>query len=286
MNRNRNSMWRSVGILLAVGSAIAAGQSASAPDITDHAQRQVIDYLARLADLHCTESVLQEKLAGNGHVEAAERARYDYLIMIGGDGDGIQLNESRLETSTAKHKPLPMLVTNGFSTLLMIFHPYYRASFQFEPGAEETVDGKPALAVRFTQVDGRRAPAALALRGREYPLELQGTAWLDKQSGEVVAMDANLKRDMSDVGLRSLTVHVDYKPSDLGVASGVAMLPRQAVVDVTTPRQHWRNTHVFDNYRSFSTAAEQDPNVKIHAERQATEGAAPEEPKPNPKEKP
>lgn len=286
MKLNRNSMWPAFGILLTLTSVIAAAQSASAPDIADHAQRQVIDYLARLADLHCTESVLQEKFAGNGHVEVTERARYDYLIMIGGDGDGIQLNESRLETSAAKHKPLPMLVTNGFSTLLMIFHPYYRDSFQFESGAEETVDGKPALAVRFSQVEGRRAPAALALRGREYPLELQGTAWLDKHSGQVIAMDASLKRDMSDVGLRSLTVHVDYKPSDLGKASGIAMLPSQAVVDVTTPRQHWRNTHVFDNYRSFSTAAEQDPNVKVHAEKPAADAAAPDGSKPNPKEKP
>jgi hypothetical protein len=49
-------------------------------------------------------------------------------------------------------------------------------------------------------------------------------------------------------------------------------LPALAVVDVTTPRQHWRNTHVFDDYKTFSTDAIQDTNVKIHAEN-ATTGA-------------
>ena len=53
-------------------------------------------YLAKLADLHCTESVTQEKLADNGHVEATERAKYDYLIMMNGNGDDFQLNESRI----------------------------------------------------------------------------------------------------------------------------------------------------------------------------------------------
>jgi hypothetical protein len=43
-----------------------------------------------------------------------------------------------------------------------------------------------------------------------------------------------------------------------------------AVVDVTTPRQHWRNTHVFDAYKSFSIDVEQNANVKVRAENPAT----------------
>jgi hypothetical protein len=230
------------------------------------AQRQVTAYIAKLADLHCTESVTQEKLASNGHVEASEHAKYDYLIMMDGNGDDFQLNESRIESSASRHKPLPMLVTNGFSTALLVFHPYYRDSFQFDIGTEEIVNGKLAVPVHFSHIKGRRTPAALALRGREYPLELQGTAWLDKQSGEVVKMDASLLYDMSDVGLRSLSIHVEYKPSNLAKTATNMTLPAVAVVDVTTPRQHWRNTHVFDSYKSFSTDAEQDPNIKIRAE--------------------
>jgi len=61
--------------------------------------------------------------------------------------------------------------------MLLLFHPYYRDSFLFEQEAEELVDGKPAIPVRFTQIEGRRALVALALRGREYPLVLAGTVW-------------------------------------------------------------------------------------------------------------
>ncbi len=38
------------------------------------------------------------------------------------------------------------------------------------------------IPIHFEHIKGRRTPAALALRGREYPLELKGTAWLNKQS--------------------------------------------------------------------------------------------------------
>lgn len=259
--------WRFLisGLLLAPWAVFAAGQApASSP--ADLAERQITAYLAKLADLHCTEAVTQEKLTSNGHVEAAEHAKYDYLIMIDGNNDNFQLNESRIESSASRHKPLPMLVTNGFSTVLLVFHPYYRDSFQFTSGPDELVDGKPAIPIHFAHIPGRRSPAALALRGREFPLELEGTAWLDKQSGEVVKMDAGLEHDMGDVGLRSLKIHVEYKPTVVGKAVAAIDLPALAVVDVTTPRQHWRNTHIFENYKSFSTDAEPDPNVKIIAQ--------------------
>jgi len=242
--------------------AFANAQSALAP--ADMAGRRVTSYLAELADLQCTETVTQEKLTGSGHVEAKEQAKYDYLIMINGNEEGLHFNESRLESSVAHHKQLPMLVTNGFSTMLLIFHPYYRDSFNFESGAEEVIDGKAAIPVHFSEIAGHRAPAALALRGRVYPIGLKGTAWLDKQSGEVIKMDASLQDDMSDVGLRSLTIHVEYNQTAIGKKPKMN-LPALAVVDVETPRQHWRNRHVFEGYKSFSVDAEQDPNVKVHA---------------------
>jgi hypothetical protein len=257
-----------LGFSLALWTVISAGQAlVSSP--ADNAQRQVTAYLAKLADLHCNESVTQEKLAGNGHVEASERAKYDYLIMINGSGDDFQLNESRIESSASRHKALPMLVTNGFSTILLVFHPYYHDSFQFTTGADETVAGRQAVPVHFSHIHGRRSPAALALRGREFPLELEGTAWLDKKTGEIVKMDAGLQNDMKDVGLRSLSIHVEYKPTSLGRNSAPMTLPTVAVVDVKTQRQHWRNTHVFDSYKSFSTDAEPEPNVKVIAENAA-----------------
>jgi hypothetical protein len=262
---SHNSRLFLLGLSFLLPAAFAGGQAAPASSPADLAQRQVTAYVAKLADLHCTESVTQEKLASNGHVEASERAKYDYLIMMDGSGDDFQLNESRIESSASRRKQLPMLITNGFSTALLVFHPYYRDGFQFDAGAEETVDGRPAVPIHFSHIKGRRTPAALALRGREYPLELQGTAWIDKQSGEVVKLDASLMNDMSDIGLRSLGIHVEYKTANLGKTSSNMTLPALAVVDVTTPRQHWRNTHVFDGYKSFSAEAEQDPNVRILA---------------------
>ena len=257
----------SLPVFLILGAAAASGSAQAPAGFPIEAQKQVVQYISQLANLHCKESVTQEKLSPNGHVQTTEHSSYDYLIMMEGGGENFQLNESRLETKSGSHKQLPMLVTNGFSTLLLVFHPYYNGAFEFQPGPDETVDGVQASTVHFTHIRGRRTLAALSLRNREFPLELKGTAWLDKNTGQVLKMESTLIDDMSDIGLRSLNVHVDYRYVQLGKNSASLTLPVLATVEVTTPRQHWRNTHKFTDYKIFGAEAEQDPNVKIKADK-------------------
>jgi hypothetical protein len=174
------------------------------------------------------------------------------------------------------------LLTNGFSTLLLVFHPYYRSAFEFTTGPAETLEGRPVIPVHFAHVRGARTPAALALRGREFPLELEGTAWLDPNSGQVVRMDAGLEHEMTDVGMKALKIRVDYMPSPK--PSDHFMVPAKAVVELQTPRQHWRNTHTFRNYKLFSTEANQEPAVKVRSEKEspADPNGAPATPKNSP----
>lgn len=277
--------------LLAIIPTIGWSASTRGTDLIGRTQQKIGQYLDSLADLHCTELVTQEKLAANGHAEKTERAKYDYLIMMQGGKDDFQLNETRVAESgkdkPAKISPVSMLVSNGISTALLIFHPYYRESFQFDIGPVQTTDSGNIVPVHFEQIPGRRAPAALALRGREYPLNLKGTAWINQESGDIVRIDAGLLNDMSDIGLRSLKVHVEYKAVTIGKSVSQIDLPATAVVDVTTPRQRWRNTHIFEAYKSFSADAEQDPNVKVHPDQPVDDNqSAPPSNSPETKEKP
>src|SRR5258708_22886068 len=199
----------SLPVLVLLAAAAAAGSAQDLTGVSLQAQKQVVKYISELSNLHCKEVVTQEKLSPNGHVQTTERSSYDYLVMMEGNGDDFQLNESRLETKAGAHKSLPMLVTNGFSTLLLVFHPYYSGAFEFEPGPEEAVNGTTAVTVHFKHIRGRRTLAALALRNREFPLELQGTAWLDKKTGQVLKMESTFIDDITDIGLRSLNVDVE-----------------------------------------------------------------------------
>ena len=274
MRRNLSAISLIFGLALVPQGAWA--QSLVPANLVEQAQKQVVAYVAKLADLHCTEDVVQEKLKPNGGTDVASKSQYDYFLYMQGNSYDFQLSESRLEVGTQKPARQPLLLTNGFSTLLLVFHPYYRSSFEFTAGPAETLEGRSVIPVHYAHIRGARTPAALALRGREFPLELEGTAWLDASSGQVVRMDAGLAHEMSDVGMKSLKIRVDYMPSPK--ATDHFMVPARAVVDLQTPKQHWRNTHTFRNYKMFSTDANQDPAVKVKAAKDNKPGAGnPEE---------
>ena len=273
MPRNLSAFY--LNFVLGLVAPIASAQAVVPTNLVDQAQKQVVAYMGKLADLHCTEDVLQEKLKPNGGAELSSKSQYDYFLLMQGNSYDFQLSESRLEVGTQKPARLPLLLTNGFSTLLLVFHPYYRNAFDFTAGPAESLEGRSVIPVHFAHIKGARTPAALALRGREFPLELEGTAWLDSSSGQVVRMEAALEHEMTDVGMKSLKIRVDYMPSPR--ASEHFMVPARAVVELQTPRQRWRNTHTFHNYKTFSTEATQDPSVKVKAakENQPDPNAAP-----------
>jgi hypothetical protein len=92
----------------------------------------------------------------------------------------------------------------------------------------------------------------LRLRQREYPVEWQGTAWIEPASGSVVRVTAGLMESMEDMGLKSLTADVQYAPFEFTGEPGSHWLPSTAAIEVETPHQRWRNTHTFSNYKHFS----------------------------------
>ena len=151
--------------------------------LLDRAATVVAQELAQLSEVECREDVAQTKFGKNGKVEYEENSLFDYVVLFQSSSTEPIMMESRLaKEGPKKPKNIPLLLTNGFSTLILIFHPYYSEDFQFADLGEESLDGRVCVKVHFQHVKGLRSTTALLLGGREYPLDLQGTAFVDKAS--------------------------------------------------------------------------------------------------------
>lgn len=245
--------------ILALLWAALPSRADTLDDLLARASKQVSGFLEQFSEVKCTEHVEQDKFNKDGKVELKEESTYDYLVILSNPGGELTLDESRLEVKQAKpdKKSRSMLVTNGFATLFLIFHPYYAGAFQFTQVEDEVVDGRRFSKVAFRHVRGSRTPAALSLRGKEYPLELSGTALIDPQSGALVRIEAGIENTMEDVGLNLLQSEVQYAPVTFKGAKEAYWFPMQASVEVETPRQHWRNIHRFSDYKQFSVSTEE-----------------------------
>lgn len=250
-------------LLFSVLNIGPAAHAANPPSqaLLDQTAKHVSDFLDQFSQVKCTEHVLQEKVTDNGHVEFKDQSDYDYLVILANTGGELTLDESRYEDKDAQHaknkKKIPLLITNGFATLFLVFHPYYQDSFEFTDEGEEIVAGHPAVKIGFRHIAGTRSPMALALRGRDYPVELAGMAWVDKKSGNLLRAVADIPGGMDDVGLHSMHGEVKYSAVTFKGSSTPWWMPNGATIEVETRRQHWRNTHRFSDYKRFSVDTEE-----------------------------
>jgi hypothetical protein len=253
-------LCRSLGLFIGVAVVFLVFPERGAADdaldaLLERTGKQVSSFLDLISEMNCTERVLQEQLADNGKVVEKQESTFDYLIILSTSGGELSLVESRIAPQDAKQqrKPrAPLLVSNGFSTLFLVFHPYYSAGFQFTRDGEETLDGRTLARIHFEHIPGTRSPAALAVRGREYPLDLSGTAWIDSATGTITKLTANIDSGMEDVGLRTLRSEVRFAVVTFHDPPGSFWLPAQATVEVASRHRHWRNTHRFSAYRRFA----------------------------------
>lgn len=254
--------WRLIALFLLAPLASAATPSVEPVDaVVARTTKQVSAYLDQVSDVTCTEHVRQTKFSPSGKPQFTAEDDYNYFVLLQGNGDDLLLSESRLpqdKERVAKPAKVSLLLTNGFSTLFLIFHPYYVSSYRFEVVGEQLFGGQRWLRVHVSPVPGARTPVALAVRSREYPLELMGDAWVDPVSGMIGRIQASLASDLHDVGLRKLDVEVAYAPVKLPAWDHPYLFPSVATIDVETPRQHWRNEHRFSDYKSFMVGTDQN----------------------------
>ncbi len=248
-----------IGFEMVIGFASGAERSTtSAPfqSLLEGAGQQVERFWDQFSAVTCIETIEQEKLSEDGKVLVKKRSAYDYLVLLQFSGDDLMVNESRvLQGKPAKESDRALLTTSGFSTLVLIFHPRFQASYVFtDEGSDPQT---PSLhRVRFAHVRGRRSPSVLQLRSREYPIEWQGTAWIEPSTGSITRIQAELKGPLEDVGLQKLESEVCYSQVALSGAKELPWMPATARIEADTKHQHWRNLHQFTAYKQFSVSTD------------------------------
>src|SRR5246127_1059294 len=246
------------------GTAAPSPEAQKLNDLLARTANQTSAFLDQFSDVKCTEKVRQEKLGKYNKVELKEDSTYDYLVILTNTGGELNLSESRIPVHEAKkdRKNTSMLLSNGFATLFLVFHPIYAGAFKFTLAGQDLIAGHTVEKITFQHVHGMKSPAALALRGREYPLELTGTAWIDPDSGSIVKIEAGVADTLQDVGLKTLSSEIDFSPLTFADSKQAYWFPTQARVEVETARQHWRNLHQFTGYKKFSVSTEEKVTQK------------------------
>lgn len=216
------------------------------------ARKSVEKFFDQTSNVVCMENVTQAVIGKNGKAFYREESVFDYQMQANSNTGTFKLTEAR-ETRKASFRDSGriLLITNGFTGMLLIIHPSFESSYTFEPAGEEMVDGLKFEKVAFQAVPGGSSPAALQIRGKNYPLPISGTMWIEPQTGAVGKLTSSIGSSLNDVGLQSLRSEVHYATVRFHDPEESYWMPVSAIIDVETPRQHWRNIHRFTGYKRF-----------------------------------
>ncbi len=235
-------------------SAVSADPAflARANDSLLHARKLIDKFFDQTANVVCNEDVAQTMVGKNGKPMYREESVFEYQLQSKTSGGSLKLVESRDTRKEAfRDASKTLLITNGFASMLLVLHQDYEPSYTFQPVGEETIDGRNLVKIHFKPVPGASSPAAIQLRGRNYPLPLTGDIWIERDSGSVVKLITSLETNLDDLGLHELRSEIHYSIVQFHQPEEAYWMPASAVIDVQTPKQHWRNVHRFTSYKRF-----------------------------------
>ena len=223
-----------------------------ANDVLQRSRKLIDKFFEQMSNVVCNEDVAQSIVGKNGKPMYREESVFEYQMEANTRSGSLRLVESRDARKEAFRDPRKtLLITNGFASMLLVLHQDFEPSFVFTPVNEEVVDGRTLVKIHFKPVAGASSPAAIQLRSRNYPLPLTGDLWLDSESGAVVKLTSRLDSSLDDLGLHDLRSEIHYSIVAFHDPEEYYWMPSSAVIDVQTPKQHWRNVHRFTDYRRF-----------------------------------
>jgi hypothetical protein len=216
------------------------------------ARKSVEKFFEQSSNVVCIENVTQAVVGKNGKANYREDSVFDYQMQANTNSGSLKLVETRDTRKAAfRDSARTLLITNGFTSMLLIVHPSYETSYTFDPAGEESIDGVTYVKFNFKAIPGASSLVALQLRGKNYPISLSGTLWIEPQSGAVAKLVASMDSSLSDLGLQGMRSEIHYATVRFHDPEESYWMPVSAIIDVETPSQRWRNIHRFTAYKRF-----------------------------------
>lgn len=230
------------------------------PVILRSTGRTVEAFFKDAVNLVAHEVVTEERMNPKGKTTASQQELYDYLILIHRDEKPARVDEYRMSPNGNPTKQEGLAngysITSGFALKCIHFLPGLQWDSTFRYLGNQTVDGKDTYVVAFAQRPGRSTVTTNAngIWGTVILL-VQGIAWVDKTTFQILRMRTDLLAPRSDIGLEQQTTLLRLDKVQLPDVPKPLWLPSQVQVTVKFKGQYFRNDHRYPEYKLFRVSA-------------------------------
>jgi tetratricopeptide (TPR) repeat protein len=235
--------------------------------ILDEVGKRVADSFRDFPNTVSVEQVHQEKLQRRGKIAGSQDQEFNYLWLMEPDPTGPGITEYRADkaggTATQKGLDDGYMLTSGFTSAALKFHPFYRGDAQFRYLGRQKSDGKEYYVVAFAQYPGKaRIGGAFRVNGAPKSTYFQGLAWIDTENYEIVRLRQDLLTPLPEIRLERQTTEIDFGAVRFKKFTEEFWLPQRVSVAVDWNGKRLRNEHRYSNFELFNVSATENENQR------------------------
>jgi tetratricopeptide (TPR) repeat protein len=228
-------------------------------DATGERVKQLVENIAKFA---AVEDLVHQQLDKTGNPISKETRKFNYVASIKEDRPGFLETEEFRDLKYGLSDLPDHIITSGFVSMALIFHPDMRDSFQMTCEGLGDWHGQPVWLVHFQQRDDKpNRFADYVFGGERYPMNLKGRAWITTDNLQIVRMESDLMSPLPQLTVQHQiaeygAVHFAKKNVDM-------WLPQHVDIYMEFNRHYYRRQHSFDHFMLFAVDSEdKSPLIK------------------------
>ena len=231
--------------------SVAAGVTCPSQQVIEGAGDRVKQLADNIMKFAAVEDMLHEQLDKFGRPISKAIRKFNYVASISNDPPGfLQTDEYRDLRYGLTDLP-DHIVTTGFVTLALIFHPAMRDSFDMACEGLGEWHSETAWLVHFQQRDDKPNRFAEYIVGNQrYPVKLKGRAWITADNLQIVRIESDLAKPLPQLSVEHQIA--EYGPVDFKKQNVQLWLPQAVDIYLELNRHYYYRRHSFDHFMLFS----------------------------------
>jgi len=228
--------------------------------ILDRVGANISEMIKNFPNTSSLEMIHQEKIGHKGDISDEQNQKFRYLCIVPSQAWGPGFTEYRADLSGSEALPKGLaegfMLTKGFASTELTFHPNYRAENNFRYLGQQKVNGRNTHVVAFAQIPGK---AHLTGSFRSGPTSVttfsQGLAWIDTANYQIIRLHTDLLTPLPDLKLDREVMNVDFNEVHFKHQKEALWLPQEVSVTLNWNGKELRNTHDYSDFKIFNVDA-------------------------------
>lgn len=216
------------------------------------------------------ERIRQERRGKDGKIKNSLDQSFQYLLLARPEKWGLGLEEYRTNARGEQDAPVGLkdglMLTAGFASAPLLFHPGYQAGSNFRYLGRQELEGRTLHVVAFAQ---RPQTAKMIERfntdNASVLVLLQGVAWIDAASYRIIRLRSDLLKPPSGIRLERQTTEIRFQQVPFKEIAAALWLPQEVAVTVDWKGKTFRNWHRYSDFKLFNVATEERRKTAVPA---------------------